>query len=150
MIFSKIENIWKIENFRTHRKYWNMWEMIFFNKIRFFKKTKFCKFGKSNCFLLKMKIFKNISPKWPPTKKLKSYGNCIYIITWGSYPAKMKLQYMNFTSVVALTHIMMVLVTKNISQQGHVINKLGRFGTGVPLAPVLATSGEPATWFPLE
>ena len=31
----------------------------------------------------------------------------------------------------------MGLITKIISKQARVINKLGRFGTGVPLAPVL-------------
>ena len=49
-----------------------------------------------------------------------------------------------------------------MSKQAHATNKLGRYGTGVPLAPVLlfelylainyssiATSGEPSTWFPL-
>ena len=32
---------------------------------------------------------------------------------------------------------MMGYITKNISKQAHVINKLGRLGMGVPLAPVL-------------
>ena len=49
----------------------------------------------------------------------------------------MKLQYVKNTSAVAHFHIMMVYITKNILKQAHVINKLGRFGRGVPLAPVL-------------
>ena len=52
---------------------------------------------------------------------------------------------------------MMVSIIKNILKQVHVINKLGRSGTGVPLAPVLLfelylamfqTGGKPSTWFP--
>ena len=49
----------------------------------------------------------------------------------------MKLQYMKNTSVVAHFHIMMVSINRNMFKQARVINKLGRFGTGVPLAPVL-------------
>ena len=43
---------------------------------------------------------------------------------------------MKNTSAVAHFHIMMVSINKNMSKQAHVINKLGRFGTGIPLAPV--------------
>ena len=53
---------------------------------------------------------------------------------------------------------MMVSMTKNILKQGHVINELGRSGTGVALGPVLLfepylaikclAGGEPPTGFP--
>ena len=72
-----------------------------------------------------------------PTKNLQPDGNLIYIITRCSYSAKMKLQYMKNIFQVAHFHIMMVSIIKNILKQVHVPNKLGRFGTGVPLAPVL-------------
>ena len=41
----------------------------------------------------------------------------------------------------------MVSITKNILKQAHVTNKLGRYGTGVPLAP-FQTGGKPSMWFP--
>ena len=68
---------------------------------------------------------------------MKPDGNFIYIIIWYPYSAKMKLRYMKNTSAVAHFHIMMVSFNKNMFKQAHVINKLGRYGTGVPLAPVL-------------
>ena len=71
----------------------------------------------------------------------------------------MKLQYIKNTLHVAHVHMKFVLLTRNMFKQAHVPNKLGRFGTGFPIAPVLlfelylainkATSGEPSTRFPL-
>ena len=49
----------------------------------------------------------------------------------------MKLQYIKNIFHVTHFHNMMVSIIENISKQAHVINKLGRFGTGVTLAPVL-------------
>ena len=60
---------------------------------------------------------------------------------------KIKLQYMKNTSKVIHVHVMMVSIRKNMLEQAHVINKLGRFGTGVPLAP-WQTCGKPSTKFP--
>ena len=39
-------------------------------------------------------------------------------------------------------------VNENMFKQAHVINKLGRFGTGFPLAPVWQSCGKPSTKFP--
>ena len=62
---------------------------------------------------------------------------------------KMTLQYMNFTSAVALCQIAMVILIENFSKQVNVTQKLGRLGTGIPIAPVLfQTGGKPSTWFP--
>ena len=96
-----------------------------FSKLRKFQNSKISKFSRENL------------RKSPPVKKLESDGNFIYIITRCSYSAKMKLQYMKNTFQVAHFHIMMVSIIKNIIKQAHVPNKLGRYGTGVPLAPVL-------------
>ena len=49
----------------------------------------------------------------------------------------MKLQYMKNAFQVAHFHIMLVFITKNISKKAKVTKKLGRLGTGIPLAPVL-------------
>ena len=72
-----------------------------------------------------------------PTKNLELDGNFIYIITRCSYSGTLKLRYTK--SILNRAHLLMVMVsiTKIISKQAHVIHKLGRFGTGVPLAPVL-------------
>ena len=90
---------------------------------------------------------------------MKSDGNqdCIKLLS-----QKLNLRQTKFTSAIALFHIMMVVFTKNISKHVNVTKKLGRLGTGIPIAPVLlfelylainyssmATSGEPSTWFPL-
>ena len=83
------------------------------------------------------KFSRGKSQKITPVKKLESDGNFICIITRCSYSAKMKLQYMKNIFQVAHFHIMIVSIIKNILKQVHVINKLGRSGTGVPLAPVL-------------
>ncbi len=48
----------------------------------------------------------------------------------------MKLQYMKNIFNVADFHMEKVLLTKNFSKAVHVTNKLGRFGTGIPIAPV--------------
>ena len=53
------------------------------------------------------------------------------------YSANIKLQYMKNTLHVADFHINEVLLTVNISKQANVPKKLGRFGTGIPIAPVL-------------
>ena len=55
---------------------------------------------------------------------------------------------MNFFSAVARCHIMMGLSTKNIPNQVNVIKKLGRFGTGIPIAPVCRAGGKLSTGFP--
>ena len=60
----------------------------------------------------------------------------------------MKLQYMKNTSAVTHFHIMMVSINKNMFKHAHVINKLGRFGTVIPLAPVCRAGGKPSTGFP--
>ena len=60
----------------------------------------------------------------------------------------MKLQYVKIISNVAHVQIMMVYITKNMLKQVKGITKLGRFGTGVPLAPVWQTCGKPSTKFP--
>ena len=70
-------------------------------------------------------------------KKFKPDGNLIYIITMYWFSIKMKLQYMNFTSTVALSHLIMVLFIENISKHVNVTKKLGQFGTGFPIAPAL-------------
>ena len=49
----------------------------------------------------------------------------------------MKLQYIKKISNVVDFHIRTVSITNNLYKQAHVLNKLGRFGTGVTLAPVL-------------
>ena len=96
-----------------------------FSKSRNFQISKISKFSCENL------------RKSPSVEKLQPDGNFIYIITRCSYSAKMKLQYMKNTSAVAHFHIVMVSINKNMFKQAHVINKLGRFGTGIPLAPVL-------------
>ena len=83
-----------------------------------------------------------------PTENKKSDGNFNYIVTWCSYFAKMKLQYMNFTSAVALFQIIMVIIINNFSKQVNVTKKLGRLGTGIPVAPVWQSCGKPSTKFP--
>ena len=83
-----------------------------------------------------------------PYQKMKSDGNLIYIITICSYFAEMKLRYTKIILNVAHFHIMMVLMTKNSSKGVHVINKLGRIGTGIPTAPVCRAGGKPSTLFP--
>ena len=62
--------------------------------------------------------------------------------------AKMKLQYMKNIFHVAHFHMVMVFVLKNISKQVNVTKKLGRFGTGIPTAPVWQSCGKPSTKFP--
>ena len=81
------------------------------------------------------------------TRNLKSDGNLIYIITRCWYLAKMKLQYMNFLSVVTRCRIKVVVLTKK-SEQANVIKKLSRFGMGIPIAPVWQSCGRPSTRFP--
>ena len=97
---------------------------------------------------MKFETFKNKSEnslKMTHREKLKSDGNHNYIITWSSYLAKMKLQYAKIIFNRVEFYIMMVYIIVNISKQAHVINKLGRLGTGVPLAPVLEAGGKPST-----
>ena len=74
---------------------------------------------------------------WALSKTLASDGNLNSIAIWCSYSAKIKLQYMKSISNVADFHINVVLSTRNMFKQVKVINKLGRFGTGFPIAPVL-------------
>ena len=75
--------------------------------------------------------------KFAPIKQLPSDGNLICIIIMCSYSPEMKFQYMKNTLHVAHYHINRVLLTRNMFQQAHVPNKLGRFGAGFPIAPVL-------------
>ena len=151
MKFSKIRNI-----FIFSKKTNYLEKLIIWRNNKILKISKIWKFQKSNRFLLKINFFHKKSQKWPSRKNLYSDWNCNDIITWCSYSAKIKLQYMKNNFQVAQFHIMMVFINKNIFKQVHLINKLGRFGTGFPLAPVfelylaMATSGEPSTWFPLE
>ena len=87
--------------------------------------------------LEKTENFTKILQKWPPAENVKPNRNLIYVITWCSYSAEMKLRYTNFTSVVALLHLKTISFTKTISKQVNVTKKLGQFGTVIPLAPVL-------------
>ena len=68
---------------------------------------------------------------------LASDGNLNSIVTWCSYSAKIKLQFMKNTFHVAHFHFHVILLTRNLSKGVRVINILGRLGTGVTLAPVL-------------
>ena len=83
-----------------------------------------------------------------PAKRLSSDGRLISIIIWCSYSGKMKVQYMNNTFHVAQFHIKLVLLMRNSFKQAKVPNKLGRFGTGIPIAPVWQSCGQPSTKFP--
>ena len=117
--------------------------------MKILKISKIWKFQKSNRFLLKIEIFNKKSQKWPPHKNLKSDGNRNYIITWCSYSAKIKLQYMKNTFHVAHFHIKMVLSTRNMFKQVHVIKSRGALGTGFTYCTSIWQScGKPSTKFP--
>ena len=60
----------------------------------------------------------------------------------------MKLQYMNIISHVADFHMMKVFITENLPKQTHVMKKLGRFGTVIPISSVWQACGKPSTKFP--
>ena len=107
-----------------------------FQETKIFENFKISNFPKSNLFLSKIEMFKNL-PKNDPTEKLTPDRNLIRIITRCSYSLEMKLQYMKNTQHVAHFHTMLVLSTRSMFKQAQVPNKLGRFGTGFPIAPVL-------------
>ena len=44
----------------------------------------------------------------------------------------------------------MVLLTRNMCKEAHVIKSRGALGTGFTYAPVLEAGGKPSTWFPPE
>ena len=88
------------------------------------------------------------SEKWSPVKKLTSDGNLNYIITWCSNSVKIKLQYIKNTLHVAHFHINMVLSTRNMFKEIHVIKSRGALGTGFTYAPICRAGGKPSTWFP--
>ena len=69
-----------------------------------FSKMKIKRFQKMNSFVLKNINFQK-TYEMTPHQNLKSDGNRNCIVTCCSYSAKMKLQYMKNTSVVAQFHI---------------------------------------------
>ena len=77
------------------------------------------------------------STKWPSHKKLESDAHRNCSVTWCSYSAEIKLQYMKNIFQVAHFHINMVLSTRNMFKDAHVIKSRGALGTGFTYAPVL-------------
>ena len=115
----------KLEKHLINQLIWNL------------KKMKIWKSYKLNSFTLKIEIFSGKSQKWPPAILLHSDGNLISIITWCSYSAKIKLQYINNIFHVTHFRINMVLSTKNMFKEVNVIKSRGALGTGFTYAPVL-------------
>ena len=86
--------------------------------------------------------------KWTPHENLESDGNRNYIITWCSYSAKIKLQYMKNTFHVAHFDINMVLSTRNMFTEVRVPKSRGLIGTRFTYAPIWQACGKPSTKFP--
>ena len=100
---TKISRIIFIFNFF---KFWNIFRKLnCFNNIIIIKFQNFENFKNLIVFFWKWEFPKKMFPKWPSTKLLHSDGNLISIITWCSYSAKIKLQYMKNTFHVAHFHI---------------------------------------------
>ena len=111
-----------------------------------FKKIKNWNFRKLNWFL-KIEI---CNQKYRMTPSLKF--EVIWKSQWHYHImltlSQIKFQYMKNTLHVADFHSNRVLLTRNMFKQAQVINKLGWFGTGFPLAPVCCAGGKSSTRFP--
>ena len=82
-----------------------------------FSKKEIWKFLKLNSFISKIEICTRRSQKWPAAKLLHSDGNPISIITWCSYSAKIKLQYIKNTFHVENFHIRSILSTRKYAKR---------------------------------
>ena len=84
------------------------------------KKSKFEKYSRND-------RYQKFEARW----KSHLHYHLVLILTQNETPKP------KFILNVVEFHMIMVLLNENVSKQAHVINKLGRFGTGAPLAPVL-------------
>ena len=113
-----------LEKVNINRNFQNeKWE------INFLKFSKNWIFQKSNSFS-KMEVLNKQFQKWHRHNNLQPDGNLNYIVTWCSYSAKIKFQYMKNTFHVAHFHINMVLSTRNMFKEVQVIKSRGALGTG--------------------
>ena len=123
-----------VSYFSKLKKCFKKWALpkLDFKRSKWFFKVSIVLFWKPT-FPKKTKNFENE----PSAKLLQPDENLIFTVIWCSYWAEIKLQYMKNTLHVAHFHINIVLSTRNMFKEAHVIKSRGALGTGFPRAPVL-------------